>query len=90
MSNNSGVAFSLLFSILYIVKPVQISQTVYILNSNQVYLYPCLSSGNLKLLREALALKIRLHSLLIRITSSGRKLMHVEENPIKQKTAMLV
>ena len=60
------------------------------LNSNHVYLYPCLSSGNLRFLREALAIKIRLHSLLIRITSSGRKLMHVEEKNIKQKTAMLV
>ena len=49
------------------------------LNSNHVYLYPCLSSGNLRLLRVALALKIRFYSLLIRITSSDRKLMHVEE-----------
>ena len=38
----------------------------------------------------ALALKIRFHYLLIRIPSPGRKLMHVEEKPIKQKTAMLV
>ena len=71
-------------------KPVQISQTVYMLNSNHVYLYPSLSSGNLRLLRVAFAPKIRFHSLLIRITSSGRKLMHVEEKPIKQKTAILV
>ena len=80
MSNNSGVAFSLLFSISYYVKA---STDVYMLNSNHVYLYPCLSSRNLRLLRVALALKIRFHSLLIRITSSGSKLMHVEETPIK-------
>ena len=55
------------------------------LNSNHVYLYPCLSSGYLRLLRVALTLKIRLHSLLIRITSSGRKLMHVEKKTENRK-----
>ena len=66
----SGVVFDCIDS--YALHPyllsyiMGVSLSVYMLNSNHVY------SGNLRLLRVALALKIRFHSLLIRITSSGR------------------